>query len=171
VSLSDRSTSVPVGWRVAGRGVDGRLHLVQAEPAGCLVRLQAAGNGHAGTEPLPEHAGVRLQEDVQNLLARVGRAAENLGPVGVADQRHRDDQHVRVMPAQRQRCRDDQFPPARQVLENAVGSHSLPEHEANVLRVIYDRVRKPPVQFLCERRLARAEPAVDPNDHRHKLSG
>jgi len=36
---------------------------------------------------------------------------------------------------------------------------------------IYDRVRKPPMEFLRERRLARAEPAVDPDDHRHKLSG
>jgi hypothetical protein len=56
------------------------------------------------------------------------------------------------------------------VLKIAVGPHLLPEHEADVLRVIDDRVRKPPVQFLRERRLARAEPAVDPDDHRHKLS-
>ena len=42
---------------------------------------------------------------------------------------------------------------------------------ADVLRVVCDRVRKPLVQFLRERRLARAEPAVDPDDHRHKLSG
>jgi len=41
----------------------------------------------------------------------------------------------------------------------------------DVLWVIYERVREPPVQFLRERRLARAEPAVDPDDHRHKLSG
>ena len=33
----------------------------------------------------------------------VGQAAEDLGPVGVADQRHRDDERVRVVPAQRQR--------------------------------------------------------------------
>jgi hypothetical protein len=57
------------------------------------------------------------------------------------------------------------------VLEIAVGPDPLPQHEADVLRVIYDRVRTPPVQFLRERRLARAEPAVDPDDHRHKLSG
>jgi hypothetical protein len=57
------------------------------------------------------------------------------------------------------------------VLEIAVGRQPLPEHEADVLRVIYDRLREPPVQFLRERRLARAEPAVDPDDHRHKLSG
>jgi hypothetical protein len=80
--------------------------------------------------------------------AGVGQAAEDLGPVGVADQRHRDDERVRVVPAQRQRRRDDQFPPARQVLEIAVGPYPLPEHEADVLRVVYDRVRKPPVQFL-----------------------
>jgi len=126
---------------------------------------------HAGIEPLPEHAGVRLQEHVQDLLARVGHAAEDLGPVRVADQRHRDDERFRVVPAQRQRGRDDQFPPARQVLEIAVGLDPLPEHEADVLRVVYDRVRKPPVQFLRERCLARAEPTVDPDDHRHKLSG
>jgi hypothetical protein len=30
----------------------------------------------------PEHAGVRFEEDVQDLLARVGQAAEDLGPVG-----------------------------------------------------------------------------------------
>jgi hypothetical protein len=40
---------------------------------------------HAGVKPLTEHAGVRLQEDVQDLLARVGQAAEDLGPVSVAD--------------------------------------------------------------------------------------
>ena len=50
-------------------------------------------------------------------------------------------------------------------LEIAVGPHPLPEHEADVLGVIHDRVREPPVQFLRERRLARAEPAVDPDDH------
>jgi hypothetical protein len=126
---------------------------------------------HAGIEPLPQSAGGRLEEDVQDLLARVGQAAEDLGPVGVADQRHRDDERVRVVPAQRQGGRDDQFPPARQVLEIAVGRHPLPEHEADVLRVIDDRVRKPPVQFLRERRLARTEPAVDPDDHRPKLAG
>ena len=38
-------------------------------------------------------------------------------PVGVADQGHRDDKRVCVVPAQRQCHRDDQFPPARQVLE------------------------------------------------------
>jgi hypothetical protein len=59
----------------------------------------------------------------------------------------------------------------RLVLEIVVGPHPLPEHEADVLRVIDDRVREPPVQFLRERRLARAEPAVDPDDHWHKLSG
>ena len=107
---------------------------------------------------------------MQDLLVRVGQAAEDLGPVGVADQRHRDDERLRVVPAQRQRRRDDQFPPARQVLEIAVGPDPLPQHEADVLRVIHDRVRKPPVQFLRERRLARTEPAVDPDDHRHKLS-
>jgi hypothetical protein len=126
---------------------------------------------HAGIEPLPEYAGVHLQEHVQDLFARVGQAAEDLGPIGVADQRHRDDERLRVVPAQRQRRRDDQFPPARQVLEIAVRPYPLPQHEADVLRVIYDRVRKPAVQFLRERRLARAEPAVDPDDHRHKLSG
>jgi hypothetical protein len=66
-------------------------------------------------------SGVRLQEDVQDRLARAGQAAEDLGPVGVADQRHRDDKRLRVVPAQRQRRRDDQFPPARQVLEIAIG--------------------------------------------------
>jgi len=59
----------------------------------------------------------------------------------------------------------------RQVLEIAVGLYPLPQHDSDVLRVIYDRVRKPPVQFFRECRLARAESAVDPDNHRHKLSG
>jgi hypothetical protein len=124
---------------------------------------------NAGVEPLPQHAGVRGQEDVQDLLARIGQAAEDLGPVGVADQRHRDDERVRVVPAQRQRRRDDQFPPARQVLEIAVARQPLPEHEADVLGVIEHRVREPPAQFLRQRRLPRAESAVEPDDHRHKV--
>jgi hypothetical protein len=60
------------------------IHAGHAELAGCLVSL-LAGVSHAGTEPLPEHAGVRLEEDVHDFLARVGQAAEDLGPVGVAD--------------------------------------------------------------------------------------
>jgi hypothetical protein len=76
-----------------------------------------------------------------------------------------------VVPAQRQRRRDDQLPPARQVLEIAVGPDPFLQHEADVLRVIYDRVREPPVQFLRLRRLPRSEPAVNPDDHRPKLAG
>jgi hypothetical protein len=56
---------------------------------------------HAGIEPLPQHADVYLQEHVQDLLTRVGQAAKDLGPVGVADQRHRDDERLGVVPAQR----------------------------------------------------------------------
>jgi hypothetical protein len=154
--------------RLAGSRSHGLIHVGQAERAGSLIPL-LIGVSNAGVEPLSEHAGVHLQEDVQDLLPRVGQAAEDLGPVGVADQRHRDDERFRVVPAQRQRRRDDQFPPARQVLEVAVGPHPLPEHEADVFRVIYDRARELPVQFLRERRLARAEPAVDPDNHPHKL--
>jgi hypothetical protein len=47
--------------------------------SGCLVPLPA-GVSHAGIEPVPEHTGVRLQEHVQDLLARLGQAAEDLGP-------------------------------------------------------------------------------------------
>ena len=36
-----------------------------------------------------------------------------------------------MVPAQRQRRRDDQFPLAQQVLEIVVGPHPLPEHEAD----------------------------------------
>jgi len=36
---------------------------------------------------------------------------------------------------------------------------------------MHDRVREPPVQLLRQGRLARPEPAVKPDDHRHKLSG
>jgi hypothetical protein len=124
---------------------------------------------HAGAEPFPQDGGVHGQEDVQDLLARVGQAAEDLGPVGVADQRHGDDERVRVVPAQRQRRRDDQFPPARQVLEVAVGRQPLPQHEADVLGVVDHRVREPAAQFRRQRRLSRSESAVEPDDHRHKV--
>jgi hypothetical protein len=59
------------------------------------------------------------------------------------------------------------------LLEAQLHAHgiNLHIHEADVLRVIYDRVRYPPVQFLRERRLPCSEPAVKPDDHQHKLSG
>jgi hypothetical protein len=47
------------------------------------------------------------------------------------------------------------------VLEIAVGPHLLPQHEADVPGVVHDRIWEPPVQFIRQRRLARAEPAVD----------
>jgi len=50
------------------------------------------------------------------------------------------------------------------VLEIAVAPHPLPQHEAHLLRVVHDRVREPPVQLLRQRRVARPEPAVDPDD-------
>jgi hypothetical protein len=40
--------------------------------------LRVVGDGRAGIEPLPEHAGVRLQEDVQDLLARVRPTSSGL---------------------------------------------------------------------------------------------
>jgi hypothetical protein len=152
--------------RLTGSGGDGRIHMAQ----GPLASLRMAGDEPAGVEPLPEHAGVGCQEDVQDLLPRAGQAAEDLGPVGVADQRHRDDQRVGVVPAQRQRRRDDELAPARQMLEIVVGPHPLPQHEADVLGVVHHRVREPPVQFLRQRRLPRSESAVKPDNHRHKVS-
>ena len=58
------------------------------------------GRGYAGIEALAERSGVHLQEDMQNRLARVFEATENLVPVGVADERHRDDERVRVVSPQ-----------------------------------------------------------------------
>ena len=108
---------------------------------------------------------------MQDLLTRVGQAAEDLVAVGVADKRHRDDQRVRVMPAQRQRRRDDQLAPARQVLKIVVARHPLPEHHSDVLRVIHDCVRQPPVQLPRKCRLTRTEPAIQPDDHEQKVPG
>jgi hypothetical protein len=67
--------------RLAGGGNHHLIHAGHAELAGCLVPLLAR-VGHAGIEPLPEYAGIRLQEDVQDLLARSGpaEAAASLAP-------------------------------------------------------------------------------------------
>jgi hypothetical protein len=68
--------------RLAGSGSHYLVHTGHAELAGCLVPVLAR-LSHAGVEPLPERGGVRIKEDVQDLLARVGQATEDLGPVGV----------------------------------------------------------------------------------------
>ena len=65
--------------RLAGSGSHHLIHAGHAELAGCLVPLRVVGVSHASVEPLSEHAGIGLQEDVQDLLARVGQAAEDLG--------------------------------------------------------------------------------------------
>ena len=44
--------------------------------------------------------------------------------------------------------------------KSSLGRTHFPEHQADVLRVVYDRVRDPLVQFLRQRRLSRSEPAV-----------
>ena len=57
--------------RLAGSGSHDLLHAGHAGLAGYLVPV-LAGVSHAGVEPLPQRAAVRLEEDVQDLLARVG---------------------------------------------------------------------------------------------------
>ena len=58
------------------------------------------------------------------------------------------------------RRRDGQLPPARQVLEIAVGPDPLQQYEADVLRVLHDRVREPLVQQFRQRRLPRGRRAA-----------
>jgi hypothetical protein len=99
--------SVPTGWRAAAATISSKPVMPNSLAAwsqslpGWVTRALSRS---------PERAGVRLEEDVQDLLARVGQSAEDLGPVG---------------------------------------------HDADVLRVIHDRVPEPAVQLLRQRRLPR----------------
>ena len=108
VSLSERSKSVPAGWRAAAATISSTpvRPSLRAAWSQSLPGLVTRALSRSRSTP-----GVGLQEHVQDVLARVGQAAEDLGPVGVADQRHRDDERVRVVPAQRQ-CRCDGQSPA-----------------------------------------------------------
>lgn len=69
--------------------------------------------------------------------------------VVIVEQRHRDNQRLRVMPAQREGRLDHQFAPARQVLEVAGGyRHPFAQNVADVLGVVKHSLGEAALQFL-----------------------
>lgn len=142
------------------------LNLSLAPLTGSLVTFRIVRRDTPGVDPSRQNFGRNLEEEVVDGHLRFLQRAEDLSNVLRVDQRHRSQDRTFVL-LQQPRSHADHLPPPQAQVLKVPGRHidNTTQYVTDLLRVIHQSSRPPPVQLVDQSGLPTPESAVHPDDH------